>query len=512
MPAADTRQATSSVGERYRVLLDVGRTLAATLSTQDLYAAIHRETARVISASGFYISTYDHGRDLATIVYLADKKDVRPANMTYRGSASAVISSRKAVLVKDRLAGRSPSQEDEEHPAEGKEEARVTRSAISAPMIHKGKLIGSLSAQSYRPAAYSEEDLALLQGIADISAVAIDNAHHVDELERRRVEAEQIEEIGRALTSSLEARDVMGKVISAVTDVLNVDGAAVWMCDDPMGMVARLAASGGDVILPEGLVWDMSGVLGDQLLDEKKPVILDDLATSPLVPENLQEHLTKGSGIAAPLVLGGVAAGILAAGSRKVRHFVPDDTEVLQRLASQAAVAMENARLHANVKALSLTDPLTGIPNRRRLQIHLDKEVAAARRGRPLVLVVFDIDDFKRCNDTLGHLAGDDILRAFAEILDVQNRAMNLVVRYGGDEFVSILSDTDAAGADLYVTRVRDRVSADAVMSPLGITVSVGVAVFDPVTMRTVDDLIHAADADMYRAKEARRQAGITTF
>ena len=501
------------------MLLDVGRTLAATLSTHDLYAAIHRETARVISASGFYISTYDHGRDLATIVYLADKHDVRAANMTYRGSASAVMSSRKAVLVKDRLEGQSPSQgeeaeiqEEEGEAQESQEEPEVTRSAISAPMIHKGKLIGSLSAQSYRPGAYSEEDLALLQGIADISAVAIDNAHHVDELERRRVEAVQIEEIGRALTSSLETRDVMGKVISAVTDVLNVDGSAVWLCDDPMGMVARLAASGGDVTLPEGLIWDMSGVLGDQLLDEKRPVILDDLATSPLVPENLREHLTKGSGMAAPLIVGGIAAGILAAGSRKERHFAPDDTEVLQRLASQAAVAMENARLHASVKALSLTDPLTGIPNRRRLQIHLDKEVAAARRGRPLVLVVFDIDDFKRCNDTLGHLAGDDILRAFADILDVQNRAMNLVVRYGGDEFVSILSDTDHAGAELYVARVRDRVSADAVMSPLGISVSVGVAVFDPVTMRTVDDLIHAADADMYRAKEQRRQAGTTTF
>jgi diguanylate cyclase (GGDEF)-like protein len=502
------------------VLLHVGRTLAATLSTDDLYSAIHRETARVISASGFYISTYDHGRDLATIVYLADKKDVRTANMTYRGSASAVISSRKAVLVKDRLADQAPSEEEAEEARAGEDgdapesegETQVTRSAISAPMIHKGRLIGSLSAQSYRPAAYSNEDLALLQGIADISAVAIDNAHHVDELERRRIEAEQIEEIGRALTSSLDSRDVLGKVISAVNDVLNVDGAAVWLCDDPMGMVARLAAAGGDVILPEGLVWDMSGVLGDQLLDEKKPVILDDLATSPLVPENLREHLTKGSGMAAPLIVGKAAAGILAAGSRKVRHFAPDDTEVLQRLASQAAVAMENARLHASVKALSLTDPLTGIPNRRRLQIHLDKEVAAARRGRPLVLIVFDIDDFKRCNDTLGHLAGDDILRAFAEILDVQNRAMNLVVRYGGDEFVSILSDTDQAGADLYVARVRDRVSADAVMSPLGITVSVGVAVFDPVTMRTVDDLVHAADADMYRAKELRRQAGITNF
>jgi len=83
----------------------------------------------------------------------------------------------------------------------------------------------------------------------------------------------------------------------------------------------------------------------------------------------------------------------------------------------------------------------------------------------------------------------------------------NLVVRYGGDEFVSILSDTDPAGAELYVRRIRERMTEDPIMSPLGITASVGVSSFDPETMRTQEDVIHAADEDMYRSKSAR-QAG----
>jgi diguanylate cyclase (GGDEF)-like protein len=371
-------------------------------------------------------------------------------------------------------------------------------------MTHKGRLLGAVSAQSFEPNTYTPEDLDLLQGIADIAAVAIDNAQHIAELEKRRREAEQVEEIGRALTSSLDPKDVLGKVIHAVLGVLDVDGASVWLCDSPMGCVARVAGSGGAIALPVGLTWNLAGTLEEQLMDERLPVVLDDLSDTPLVPPDLRTHLQGGSGIGVPLVVGSRVAGVLTAGSRHPRHFVEDDVAVLQRLARQASVALENARLHSNLQALSLTDPLTGLPNRRRLQIHLDKEVAAAHRGRALVVVMFDLDDFKRFNDSYGHLAGDDILRSFAQILDEENRAMNLVARYGGDEFVSILSEVDLESARPYILRVEQRVAADPIMAEYGVIASVGAAEFDRTTMKTVDDLIQAADSDMYRTKARR--------
>jgi len=499
MPARDARGVPSDVADRYRVLLDIGRTLAGTLSSDDLYAAIHRETARVLEASGFYVSLYDPGRDLATIVYYADRGEQQRVEIDYRGSESGVLRTGKPVLVKDRL-------DDLSLMHLGQDDTEVTRSAISAPLVHKGRILGAISAQSYAPDAYDEDDLNLLQAIADVAAVAVDNAIHVAELDRRRLEAEQIEEIGRALTASLDPKVVLGKVIEAVTQVLSVDGASVWLCDGPTGRVFKVAESGGEIALPVGLTWELSGHLADRFIKDKAPVVIEELGNSMLVPKQVKEHLHTGSGMGAPVFVGGNLAGVLTAGSRRARHFGADDTAVLSRLASQASVALENARLHANLQALSLTDPLTGLPNRRRLQIHLDKEVAAARRGRSLVVVVFDLDDFKIVNDTQGHLVGDDILRAFAQILDEENRAMNLVARYGGDEFVSILSDADMDGARLYIKRVTDRVVTDEVMAPLGVTVSIGLAEFDRASMKTMDDVVSAADSDMYRVKGLRHK------
>lgn len=500
MPAQDARTARSTVGDRYRVLLDIGRTLAGTLSTDDLYAAIHTETSRVLEASGFYVCLYDPGADKATIVYFADRGERKRVEIAFKGSDSRVLQTGEPVLVRDRL-------DDLRLMHLGADGSDVTRSAIAAPLAHKGRLLGAISAQSYQPNAYDEEDLLLLQGIADIAAVAMDNAAHVAQLERRQREAERIEEIGRALTSSLDARVVMGKVVEAATDVLRVDGASVWLCEGPAGDVARVAASAGEIALPEGLTWDLSGDLTTQLLRRQEPVAVEDLAASQLVPDNVRQYLQAGSAMGTPLLVGGVTAGILTAGSRIVRHFGSDDLAVLQRLASQASVALENSRLHAQMQALSLTDPLTGLPNRRRLHIHLDKEVAAARRGRALVVVVFDLDDFKVVNDTKGHLAGDDILRAFAQILDEENRSMNLVARYGGDEFISVLSDAHLEDARSYLKRVTQRVTTDPILAAAAITVSVGLAEFDRASMRTMDDVISVADSDMYRMK-AERQKG----
>jgi diguanylate cyclase (GGDEF)-like protein len=117
-------------------------------------------------------------------------------------------------------------------------------------------------------------------------------------------------------------------------------------------------------------------------------------------------------------------------------------------------------RERSNALNLAYTDDLTGLPNRRHLHMVLDTEFAAAQRGRALVLVVFDLDEFKRFNDRFGHGAGDDVLRAWGEILTRTTRKMNLSARTGGEEFISLVSDATVEGALVFVDRVRDALAA----------------------------------------------------
>ena len=117
---------------------------------------------------------------------------------------------------------------------------------------------------------------------------------------------------------------------------------------------------------------------------------------------------------------------------------------------------------------------------------------------------MFDLDAFKHYNDTLGHVVGDQILKAFAEVLTHENRAMNLVARYGGDEFVSVLSEGDAEGAKGYLVRIDEGIREHRVLASHGVTVSSGVALFKAGETVGVEELIQAADRSMYANKAAK--------
>lgn len=158
---------------------------------------------------------------------------------------------------------------------------------------------------------------------------------------------------------------------------------------------------------------------------------------------------------------------------------------------------------------MMVTDGLTQIANKRALEDFLDKEVARARRyGRNLSVMMMDIDHFKRINDQFGHLTGDMVLREVAATIRQRIRREELFARYGGEEFVIVLPETDISGALEFAETVRGMVEARLMTFEglhIRITVSIGVAQFDPSSHATPEDLIKSADQNLYVAKNRGR-------
>ncbi len=173
--------------------------------------------------------------------------------------------------------------------------------------------------------------------------------------------------------------------------------------------------------------------------------------------------------------------------------------ELLGSLGNQIAVGIENARLYERTRYSSLHDPLTGLPNRRNMEIFYDKAFAQTNRGIPLSVLIFDIDRFKRYNDTHGHSAGDQVLVSVGKAASAQLRDGDLICRYGGEEFLVVCQGLGMTESHRVAERIRCAIERET-----DVTVSVGVATYyDGVSGR--GKLIEHADSALYRAKKNGR-------
>ncbi len=217
-----------------------------------------------------------------------------------------------------------------------------------------------------------------------------------------------------------------------------------------------------------------------------------------------------------PLLHHGRYIGSLNLGSRDPQRFVPgSSTDFLERLAALVAVCLDSALATERLKLAGLTDMLTGVHNRRYFESRcLEAVIAARRSAEPLVCMFLDVDRFKQLNDTLGHQAGDEVLRYVAKLIKVQLRGSDVVARYGGEEFVVLLPATSQAVGVEIAERIRRIVAAQSIpaagQSQIRVTVSIGVSLLRAAadTGEAADlaaDMIARADKALYEAKEGGR-------
>jgi diguanylate cyclase (GGDEF)-like protein len=237
---------------------------------------------------------------------------------------------------------------------------------------------------------------------------------------------------------------------------------------------------------------------------------LEAIADRAVSPETLQDArlagIVEGDVLCFPMVAGGVAVGVL--GIHGDATITRDERRALGAATGLIAIAVRNVQLLLDTRDHSLRDSLTNCFNRGHGLETLVGELRRARRSRqPLSILMFDIDHFKTINDELGHLRGDDLLRAVGALLTRVVRSTDVRCRYGGDEFLIILPDTSLIGAQQVAESVRRQMTTLAMVvgdKKLPVTVSVGVATAGPAEL-SVTVLIERADDALYQAKRAGR-------
>lgn len=388
---------------------------------------------------------------------------------------------------------------------------------VSVPAGEAGWSLGALSGGLSGPG-----DLPIVPGLAAaatlwVLALGTGYLRSVNERDLRRSyrELAVLHELNTSVERSLDLRDVSGAIARGLVEQLGYPRAVVWVPDaggdlHPTGR-AGFGSRHAEELDQLTLRVRSGPVL--EAVEQRRPLVVGPADARPVA---LADAFAIDSAmVLVPLIakerLLGLMSLELAAPPGRPPRVGERGLRILATLATEAALALDNARLHAELRDLSVTDALTGIYNHRhfqqRLQEELDRSVRRAADGitHPVSLILMDIDFFKRVNDRFGHPSGDELLSAVARLAVRVLRSTDIVCRYGGEEFGVILPDTTAGDALTVAERLREAVERSSFVGASGrhlgrVTCSFGVATHAG-GIPSRDELIARADEALYEAK-----------
>jgi diguanylate cyclase (GGDEF)-like protein len=354
----------------------------------------------------------------------------------------------------------------------------------------------------------------LLAAYAGHAAAALDLVIALEEARREAERAGALLALAHELSAATDSAAVTAVVSEALPRIVGCTSASILMWDPASGSLQSHSSVGltdeGTELLRTTMLRaeDVPELVG--ILTEREPVIISSASSSPALQELLRGVGTEDV-VAVPLLAGTTFLGVATAGWAAGEAPSTLDGDVLARLhgvGDQATTALQKARLLATVRHQATHDALTGLPNRTLFLERLEAAVPDAAEGAHLGVLFCDLDRFKPVNDTLGHAAGDELLRQVSARLRAAVRPADTVGRLSGDEFAIILPGlVDAADAARLAQRVAECFAEPFRLDGTVVTVgtSVGIAVHDPASGRSAEQLLREADAAMYRHKERGR-------
>jgi diguanylate cyclase (GGDEF)-like protein len=356
--------------------------------------------------------------------------------------------------------------------------------------------------------------------------------------QRQHSQLSALANITRVMSDSDDLETVLCSIAATIATVAGVDYVSIDLVEQDGAVALRctnLRRPGAEQLEER---WKRGAnkpdPVRDLVLRSHQGISFPDAQNDERIPESGRAFFTQAlirSTAVFPLLAKDEALGVVSIASHRPLVFAADELELFEGLAAQVATAVKGIRLYRELAEsreelrhlndqlqermsiqhhLARTDALTGVPNRRFIDETVDAECSRARRyGQPLSVVMADLDRFKEINDRFGHVVGDDALRFVARLAREACRQVDIVGRYGGDEFIFVLPSTQLEEAASFAERFR-RTLAETVVpievtQPVHLTVSTGVAQWDSDTMDGPARLVAQADGAMYQAKAAGR-------
>jgi diguanylate cyclase (GGDEF)-like protein len=335
-----------------------------------------------------------------------------------------------------------------------------------------------------------------------------------DQLESRNRSISQFYDFLRSVAASLDSQKVYHAVLAKFSEILKAERSSLMVLNEESNELALEAALGSRHESCAPVRIKLGEGIAGAVLASGSPLVVRDVDTDARVPSARAGQYKSRSFISFPIMLGPRKVGVINLTDRKDGlPYEVEDLSLLEMMSPHLALIIDRTEWHRKAEAyqqMSLTDPLTGLPNRRYLEDRLFEEVERSKRyDTPLAFMIIDVDYFKRYNDLYGHTNADLVLVKTAQILRSSIRAIDMSARFAGDEFCIVLPETELAAAASIAERLRIAISNTEYHSERGelmgkVTLSIGVSSFSP-TRQTPLSVIETADSALYQAKTRGR-------